>query len=380
MALRRNDLVMYQGFPAPHFDEGKALLDRRVFADAAVLRRELATVFDRAWLFVAPSAWLAQPGDFVTTRMGDEPVLAWRGADHRLALFTNRCSHSGSALTDQPRGRALALHCPCHGWAYSGAHDAATQARPEGIAQMAEYRGLVFGNRDSLAPSFANWLGDFAWYLDMFLLPTGSAYVGEESMRWSISANWKLPVLSGCGEPPTNPDAQPPGGKQIAVDPGTVTVVDGEGPAGDDPRKSWIPLRATLFPNLVLDCERHALEIVHPLGATQCEMHSYCLTGAGVSESQRNAARQRFQFRSGPAGGESANLARQWETVTATARAGRHRQANLNLSMGLGQEGRTNLPGSFAPLVSEANQRAFFAWWQGELEQPARERRRWLHF
>lgn len=359
----------------PPFDRAAGIVQQRVFADRSIFRAELATVFDRAWLFVGPANWLAAPGEFVTSFMGDQAVIAWRDDRGQVQVFANRCFLSNESLTHQPRGRSQVLHCPCHGWAYAAEDLGGAVRALEPIARVAVHRGLVFAVRHPETPDFDEWLGEMGWYLDLFLPLDGVEAIGGDSLRWTIDANWKLPVLSACGDLLDQGEVGRGAaeGAQVSLAAGAVALRRTDQDGGSDPREGLAPLTAALFPNLMFDSACHSLEVVHPLGATRCEVHSYCLGRAGASADDRQAALRWFQFQSGPGGVKTGARADLWRAVTARARSSRHRDQGLSLRMGLGQERATNLPGSFAPLVSEANQRAFFDWWTRQRALPPRE-------
>ena len=50
-------------------------LPARWYADDAVFEQEKRRIFHRAWQYVGHAGLVAKPGDFVTTRLGDIPVV-----------------------------------------------------------------------------------------------------------------------------------------------------------------------------------------------------------------------------------------------------------------------------------------------------------------
>lgn len=57
------------------------------------------------------------------------------------------------------------------------------------------YKGLIFGNWDTTAPTLRDYLGDIAWYLDGVLdrREGGTEIVGGVQ-KWTIDCNWKFPA------------------------------------------------------------------------------------------------------------------------------------------------------------------------------------------
>jgi len=377
-----------------YFDRQTGLLQRRVFVDPAIFRQELSGIFRRSWLFVGPGNWLARSGDFVTSRMGDESVIVWRSEEGTLRVFVNRCLAGHQPVCSEPRGWALQLSCPCHHWLYNSRGQLLSEpshALGE-IPRVAGYKGLIFANHDPGAVPLVDWLGEYAWYFDLILdrRPGGLEAYGHDAFRWTVDANWKLPVDAFCGDisrdltlpaasmrtPEELLPSAPQEGFQVFTDNGAMAVMTGRVERGrtnphsqiGEPRISFEPILGTLFPTLSFDWRTPSLHVWHPLSPSRTEIHSYCLVDAHAPAWEKEAARRAFQFQYGPAGIRSEDDAVLWRSITSRS-AGR-RDYPFHLRMGLGRERRTNLPGTFGDLVSEANQRAFFDWWQRHLVEP----------
>jgi phenylpropionate dioxygenase-like ring-hydroxylating dioxygenase large terminal subunit len=61
------------------------------------------------------------------------------------------------------------------------------------VTQVETYKGFIFGNWDPTAPSFPDYLGDFAWYFDVFAdrFDNGLEMVGGMH-KWVLNCNWKF--------------------------------------------------------------------------------------------------------------------------------------------------------------------------------------------
>ena len=70
------------------------------YSDPAVLALEQERIFKRSWQYVGVAADVAEPGQFVTCRAGDVPVVVVRGRDLELRAFVNVCRHRGSRLCE----------------------------------------------------------------------------------------------------------------------------------------------------------------------------------------------------------------------------------------------------------------------------------------
>jgi choline monooxygenase len=80
---------------------------------------ETQTVFSNSWQFAARSDQLINPGNYVTTEIGGEPIVIVRGNDGELRAFFNVCRHHAAAVMTEPEGCAPQMRCPYHGWTYS---------------------------------------------------------------------------------------------------------------------------------------------------------------------------------------------------------------------------------------------------------------------
>ena len=89
------------------------------YTDARIFQLEQQSVFSRAWQVAARVDQLNQPGDYVTTEIGGEPIVIVRGSDNQIRGFFNVCSHHAAAVMIEAQGHANQMRCPYHGWTYS---------------------------------------------------------------------------------------------------------------------------------------------------------------------------------------------------------------------------------------------------------------------
>src|SRR5258708_23422694 len=59
-------------------DTDRGFISREIFVDPDLYKEELEKVFTRAWLFIGHESLIPKPGDFYTTRMGEESVILCR--------------------------------------------------------------------------------------------------------------------------------------------------------------------------------------------------------------------------------------------------------------------------------------------------------------
>src|SRR5579871_5770829 len=98
---RRND-AMRNG----HADEIAKLIEpgrvhKRVYTDPDLFELEMERIFSRAWLFVGHTSQVPNPGDFITTELGRQPVIMVRHRDGAVHVLLNRCTHRGAKVVNE---------------------------------------------------------------------------------------------------------------------------------------------------------------------------------------------------------------------------------------------------------------------------------------
>lgn len=183
---------------------------RRAYADPDVFAAEMDRIYGQAWLYVAHESEIAEPGAFITSYLGDRPVIVARHADGDIHVFANRCSHRGMKVCAAQNGKTRRFVCPYHGWAfatdgsligipndagYNGNLDPKDPALALARAPRVErYRGFVFASRAADGPSLADHLGPMSRAIDNMVdrAPTGEIEKTGGGFRQRYAGNWKL--------------------------------------------------------------------------------------------------------------------------------------------------------------------------------------------
>lgn len=181
--------------------EAASPLPGRYYREPEVYRAEIDRIFSRLWVCAGREEDLARPGDFLTRRIGCDPLLLTRGGDGELRAFYNVCRHRGSLLVAEEEGSVRrGFRCPYHSWTYGtdGRLEAAPlmqdtpgfRRRDHSLVpvRLESWEGLLFLNLDEDAPPLAEELADFP-DVSRYRLPH-LRRAARSSYR--VAANWKV--------------------------------------------------------------------------------------------------------------------------------------------------------------------------------------------
>jgi phenylpropionate dioxygenase-like ring-hydroxylating dioxygenase large terminal subunit len=178
-----------------------------LYVDADVYDDETDRIFTRGWVFVGHESEVPEPGQWVTRRLGREPVIMVRDRGGHVNVLANRCAHRGTALCWEPCGRSNSFPCTYHAWTYGldgalravpypgGFHGDKASLGLDRPGQVEEYRGFVFANVSGDAPPLAEHLGPRGYDLiDRLcdLAPTGRIRVDGGWIGHRVASNWKM--------------------------------------------------------------------------------------------------------------------------------------------------------------------------------------------
>ena len=92
-------------------------LPGEIYTSPEVLALEKERMFMKDWLCMARLEEIENPGDYITFRVLDEPVLIARAEDGEVNAFANVCRHRGVEVATG-QGNVKEFSCPYHGWLY----------------------------------------------------------------------------------------------------------------------------------------------------------------------------------------------------------------------------------------------------------------------
>ncbi len=406
-------------------DVDRGLIDRRIFSDPDIYQQELERIFARCWLYLGHESQLQQPGQFLTTYMGEDPVLVVRGVDGEVRAFLNTCRHRGNRVCRLDEGRAASFTCAYHGWTYD------TQGKLVSVPSLKEfwfeeldldqwglvpigqaetYKGLIFGTIDPHAPPLLDYLGDMAWCLDAFIdRRAGGVEVLGGAHKWIIDANWKTAAKNFGGDayhvPRTHGSAVDSGftgrslqssgygneaagvqinpfkghgmGARIVHDPAQVgtagapellayareTYPEVTARLGET-RARMSLVHGTVFPNFSFLSTSNTIRVWHPKGPLRFEVWAWGVVDRDSPPEVKQAMRLQYLRRFSPGGTFEQDDSANWMQVSQSGLGVAARRIPLNYQMGLGHEQpHPGIPGRVGPWESDTNQRAMYRYW-----------------
>ncbi len=183
-----------------------------VYTDVDVFEREIAEIFEKAWVYVGHESELAEPGDYKTSQIGRYPIILTRDRKGDLHALLNVCRHRANAICREYYGNSQNFRCPYHAWTYRnsgeliGVPDGGRY--PEGfsrrgislisVARLDTYRGLIFASLSEDVPSLDEHLGALKEHIDLW---ADRSIGGEHRMlrphRYAYPGNWKFQCENG---------------------------------------------------------------------------------------------------------------------------------------------------------------------------------------
>jgi phenylpropionate dioxygenase-like ring-hydroxylating dioxygenase large terminal subunit len=171
-----------------------------LYRSEEILGLEHELIFDREWLCVGRAADIAQPGDYVTFAIGDQPIVTMRGKDGVIRSFANICLHRMMQLL-AGKGNRRRIVCPYHAWTYDidGSLIAAPHMeKSEGFKARSErlpairteiWQGFVYVTMNNEAPSVAEQLAELEPIVSRYRM---EHYVPVATEDYVWNTNWKL--------------------------------------------------------------------------------------------------------------------------------------------------------------------------------------------
>ena len=171
-----------------------------IYTSPELFELEKERIFMRDWLCMGREEEIPAKGDYIATRVLDEPVLIVRGDQGEINVFANVCVHRGAEVATGS-GNKRAFTCPFHGWTYNlqgrlvGAAHMAGGFEPSSCGlprlRVARWKGWIFINFDDAAPDFSTYVAQFE--KDFGFLRQEDCRLAVKTVS-EVDCNWKLVV------------------------------------------------------------------------------------------------------------------------------------------------------------------------------------------
>ena len=185
---------------------------RDVYRDRQIFDLEMERIFGQAWVFVGHESQTPEIGDFFTTTIGRQPVVAVRHTDGKVHVLYNRCGHRGAVVENLPKGNAKHFRCCYHGWVFKTDGELASVPLKNGypenfdladpmlgmvpVARVESYRGFVFASLGAEGPGLLDHLGAAKSGIDDACdrSPEGEAVFAAGVHKYLFHGNWKFQI------------------------------------------------------------------------------------------------------------------------------------------------------------------------------------------
>jgi benzoate/toluate 1,2-dioxygenase subunit alpha len=181
---------------------------RDIYLDPEIFKIEMDRIFGRAWIYVGHDSQTPNPGDFITTSIGRQPVVMSRHTDGEIYVLFNKCGHRGAIVCNEAKGNANRFQCLYHGWVYNTDGTLRGVPLPEGypndfvssgagmgsLPRVQSYRGFVFASLNPDVEDLESHLGPTKACIDNLCdrAPDGEIMLTGGVHRYRFDGNWKL--------------------------------------------------------------------------------------------------------------------------------------------------------------------------------------------
>ena len=82
-------------------------LPRDFYVDPEIYQLDLQHIFYAQWLFIGHDCEVPRPGDYITAKVGDYPIIVVRDRAGQVRAFHNSCRHRGSRICSKEKGSSV---------------------------------------------------------------------------------------------------------------------------------------------------------------------------------------------------------------------------------------------------------------------------------
>lgn len=187
---------------------------RDTYIDKEIFDLEMKHLFRNTWVYVGHDSQTPTKGDYITTQIGDQPVIMVRHSDGEIYVLFNRCPHKGTKIAiDRSGNTGKFFRCPYHAWSFktngcllaiplkkgyagTGFDDSEAKQGMAPVGAVKNYRGFVFARIAKEGISFEDYFGDAMSSVDNMVdrAPEQRLEVAGPPLRYYHKCNWKMLV------------------------------------------------------------------------------------------------------------------------------------------------------------------------------------------
>ena len=187
---------------------------RDLFIDQELFELEMERLYANTWVYVGHDSQVPNPGDYITTTVGNQPVVMVRHGDRSVRVLHNRCPHKGTMVAGEACGNTgKFFRCPYHAWTFktdgsllsiplkkgyenTGLEQCEASQGMAAVKDVRNHRGFVFCRLNPEGQSFEDFFGESLTTLDNMAdrSPEGRLEVAGGVMRYMHRCNWKMLV------------------------------------------------------------------------------------------------------------------------------------------------------------------------------------------
>jgi len=142
------------------------------YLEPTYFKSEQTKLFQRAWVPLARSEDIPEPGFYVTRSLAGEQILLLRNEAKKVKAFSRVCRHRAGSIGRDEGGCAKRLQCQYHGWHYDLGGHLLNAPEFEGVKNfdkreirlpeflLEEWNGFLFVSLNPDPPSFSSWIGE----------------------------------------------------------------------------------------------------------------------------------------------------------------------------------------------------------------------------
>ena len=188
-----------------------ARVHRSLYTDPKIFDLEMERIWRKSWVYVGHASQVKNPGEYITTTIGKEPIVLVRDKENAIHVLYNRCGHKGAVVAVKPCGKNSVFRCPYHGWTYkldgtlqmtphkigyenTGFKPCDPQFSMQAVERFESYKGFVFACLSKDGPDFNTFMQDTLATIDNMVArsPENEVEVVGNCLPYMHDCNWKM--------------------------------------------------------------------------------------------------------------------------------------------------------------------------------------------